>query len=315
MVLSRLQGDSDAGLLQAIDELYVHHLLSQSCDPRYEEDATSPDFRLYKPSGYVASMEVLTLFTENDFTSEVSRNQGLVDEINRRVRPAKWYVSFRIIKWARQPRPTHIARWLEESISTLPHTVPKVTNEDYPTAIYSTPEVELEFTFIPRRQTTEATATEPVVVAGPVVVQFVQPARRLRRALSQKGGGRYNNRNRPFAIVVSVRDYLCDTEDIIDALYGDDAVSIEIENPGSIRPFRKRNGTFAISAANPEGRNRRLSCVFALLRGWTPGLEISPTVLRFDNPMAEQTFPDDLLIPDRRMVARHDNSDLWMEWQ
>lgn len=47
VVLSRLRGDRDDEVLQAIDELYVHDLLARSCEPRYEEDEKSPDFRLY----------------------------------------------------------------------------------------------------------------------------------------------------------------------------------------------------------------------------------------------------------------------------
>jgi hypothetical protein len=62
MLLSRLQGDSDIVIHQATDELYVHHLLSSSYQTRYEEDARSPDFRLYRSSEYIGGIEVLTLF-------------------------------------------------------------------------------------------------------------------------------------------------------------------------------------------------------------------------------------------------------------
>jgi hypothetical protein len=69
MLLGNLQGDSDIGIEQATDELYVHHLLFRSHQVRYEEDANSPDFRLYRSSEYVAGIEVLTLFPEKDFVS------------------------------------------------------------------------------------------------------------------------------------------------------------------------------------------------------------------------------------------------------
>jgi hypothetical protein len=111
-LLGNLQGDSDIGIQQATDELYVYHLLSRSYQARYEEDASSPDFRMYRSSEYVTGIEVFTLFPEKEFTSELSRNTGLVDEINRRIRPVHWYVSIDIIDWKRQPRVTHIAKEL-----------------------------------------------------------------------------------------------------------------------------------------------------------------------------------------------------------
>jgi hypothetical protein len=315
MVLSRLQGDGDAEILQAVDELYVHHLLSQSCQPRYEEDNTSPDFRLYRSSEYLAGVEVLTLFPEQEFMSEVARNGDLVDAINRRVRPVLWYVYIAVIRWTDKPRVTEVVTWLESQINSLPAPAADLTYDTYPRAVYTTPEVELAFTFVPRRRTTAPTATEPIVLAGPVVARFVRPAQRLRSALSRKSGSKYDHRGRSFAVVVSVREISCDVEDIVNALYGDDVVTFDLDNPGSARPDRKRNGTFAISQGNPQGRNRRLSCVFALMRGWTPGNGQMPTVFRFDNPFAENPFPDDLLAADHRMVSRRDATGVRIEWE
>jgi hypothetical protein len=108
MLLGNLRGDSDIGIQQATDELYVHHLLSETYDARYEEDASSPDFRLYRASEYIAGIEVFTLFLDKDIASKESRNAALVDEINRRVRPVQWYVSIDVIDWKRQPRVTNV---------------------------------------------------------------------------------------------------------------------------------------------------------------------------------------------------------------
>jgi len=45
--------------------------------------------------------------------------------------------------------------------------------------------------------------------------------------------------------------------------------------------------------SDPKGRNRRLSCIFSLMRGWMPGFnKVLPTAFRFDNPFAEQAFPE-----------------------
>jgi len=157
MVSSRLRSDKDTEILQAVDELYVHHLLSQPCQPRYEEDQTSPDFRLYRSSDYVAGVEVLTQFTEQSFSSEIARNKFLVDEINSRVRATSWYTSVTVRSWEHQPRVRHLTRWLENVIDNLPAPVADLTREKYPTKTYSSPEVTLEFTFLPRHRTTEPT--------------------------------------------------------------------------------------------------------------------------------------------------------------
>jgi len=141
-------------------------------------------------------------------------------------------------------------------------------------------------------------------VIGPVVAPFVKPAHRLRESIGKKSGGKYDHRNRPFAVLLSVRDLVCDAEDIVNALYGDDAITYVIDQPGSSQAMRKRNGVFGISPDSPAGRNRRLSCVFALIPGWTPGSNEWSTIYRFDNPFAEQEFPDDLIVPHHRPVRR-----------
>ncbi|TQK52043.1 hypothetical protein FBY35_2468 [Streptomyces sp. SLBN-118] len=315
MLLSRLRLDEDAEVAQAWDELYIHHLLSQSCEARYEEDENSPDFRLYRSSDYVAGVEVLTLFSEERFDSVDVRNRRLIDEINRRVRPAQWHLSFNVRRWSRQPRATQIAKWLESTISSLGAPAPNLTSEMFPKATYSTPEVELTFTFFPRLRTTAPTPTEQIVLAGPVIGGFVQSDRRIRSRVSKKVGGKYDHRNQPFAIFISVRDLFCDTEEVVNALYGDDVVTFQENNPGSARASRKGNGTFGISKAYPEGRNRRLSCAFVFTWGWTPKSQEPPTVLRFDNPWAEHPFPDDLLVTDRRFAARQHDSGVFMEWE
>jgi hypothetical protein len=315
MLLGNLQGDSEIGIQQAMDELYVHHLLSRSCQARYEEDASSPDFRLYRSSEYVAGIEVLTLFAEQDFTSKVSRSSALVHEINRRIRPDRWYVSIEIIDWKRQPRVTEVVKWLGRTVARLPAPAANLARGDYPAAVYSSAEVELAFEFLPRRKATPPTTTEPIVMLGPAIAWWGQASRRVRRNLSHKAGSRYDHRGQPFAVLLSARDYSCDTEDLVNALYGDEAISFHPDDPDSARPIRKNNGTFGRSATIPEGRNRRLSCVFALMRGWAPGSAAVPNLIRFDNPFAERAFPSDVLAPTSRFVARPDGSGIHMEWE
>jgi hypothetical protein len=238
----------------------------------------------------------------------------LVDEINRRVRPIQWRLYFDVLRWDRQPRATAITKWIDSTISGLGTPASNLNHETYPRATYSTPEVELRFTFLPRPRVTAPRPSEPIVLAGPTIGGFVQSHRRIRDRVSRKIGGKYDHRNRPFAVALSVRDPFCDTEDVVNALYGDDVIVFEENRPDSARPSQTRNGTFAISEAYPEGRNRRLSCVFVFTRGWTPKSQEQPTVLRFDNPWAERPFPDGILVPDRRFAARQRDTGVFMEW-
>jgi hypothetical protein len=65
----------------------------------------------------------------------------------------------------------------------------------------------------------------------------------------------------------------------------------------------------------PEDRNRRLSCVFALMRGWMSENGAVLTVFRLGYPFAEKTFPEGLLVADGRMVSRRDSKGVRIEWE
>jgi hypothetical protein len=312
VLLGNLQGNSDIGIQTATDELYVHHLFSGSCQARYEEDSSSPDFRLYRLSEYVAGVEVFTLFPEEAVASEISRNTALVNELNHRVRSAHWFVRIDILDWKRQPRVTEVAKWLKEKVAALPAPPADLAREDYPADTYSDEWVELAFDFLPRRNPAESSS---IVAFGPAVTWWGKAAGRLRDKLSRKAGSKYDLRGRPFAVLVSVRDFSCDTEDVISALFGDEAITFPIDDPDSAESTRRKNGTFGRSASTPEGRNRRLSSIFVLMRGWVPWSTQVPTVIRFDNPFARQPFPDDVLIPDLRLVPVSDELGIHMKWE
>jgi hypothetical protein len=132
-----------------------------------------------------------------------------------------------------------VARWLQDKVTSLPDPAADIGREDYPTATYSAREVELAFEFFPRRKLDPSSASDGIIAIGPSILWFGQATRRLRSALSQKAGSRYDHRDRPFAVVVSVRDHSCDTYDIINALYGDDAISFRAGDPDSARSISK----------------------------------------------------------------------------
>ena len=312
MLLSRLLGTDDTNFLQAIDELHVHHLLSRSYEVRYEEGNGAPDFSIYRSGELQASIEVCSLFPTKQFSAEVARNERLTSAINDRVRVGRWYVAIGRITWVREPRLRAITSWLEQTIARLPAPAPEDNGHARVTRTFSSPEVEIEFSFLPR-QTTEPAPDAAIVVMGPTVFRFPASGPRLRDALTRKAGGTYNHRGKPFAIFVCAREW-CETEDFVNAIYGDDEIRSAVDNAGTAHRSRRRNGLFAVSPNNVAGRNRRTSCVFGLLRAWTPGTAVASTVLRFDNPFAAMAFPDGLVVPDRRFQARSTDAGVVMEW-
>ncbi len=206
MVLSRLRGDDEVGVLQALDEQYLNHLLRRSCEPRYEEDNDSPDFRLYRSAKYLAGIELLTLFPDEEFDSEVARNGSLVAEINRRVPPSEWCAIIDVIDWTSQPRVTAVANWLSRTVANMPVPAADLARDDYPTATYTSDQVVLSFQFVPRPHGGRVYSDDHLIVAGPTVAGFPRSTRRLRRNISHKVGGAYDHRDRPFAVAVAVRD-------------------------------------------------------------------------------------------------------------
>jgi hypothetical protein len=259
-------------------------------------------------------VEVLTLFSEQSFTSLTTQNTTLVNEINRRVGSDQWYVGVDIIDWRRQPNYRDVAKWLRRTLAGIGQPTPNLAREHYPSALYSSQEVILAFEFLPRRNP-RVTGSGGLVGVGPAFALIVKPAPRFRRNLSHKVGSRYDHRGRPYAVLVSVRDVTCANQDIVDALYGDDAISFPSGQPGLATSIRLDNGTFGRSAAAPEGRNRRVSCVFALMRGWEPGSTVEPTIVRYDNPFAERSFPDDVVRPSSWLAPVRDASGVRMEWR
>jgi hypothetical protein len=314
MLVSRLQGNNDLEIEQATDELYSHHLLAGNYDVSYEENENSPDFRLYRSDEYAAGIEVLTLFPDEYFTSLQSRNAAFVEEINRRVPADRWYLGMDIVDWKRQPRAADVARWLEQTIADLPPPTEGLSRADFPSAVYSDGSVEIAFDFIPRRASS-AGGRASIVGIGPATWGLTRSAFRLRRNLSHKVGGRYDHRDKPFAVLVSVRDISCSTEEIVNALYGDAAITFPRDRPDDVTSTRRNNGTFGRTQAKLDGLNRRLACVYALMRGWAPGSPQEPVIVRYDNPFGNEPFPDDVLTPMSRLVAIHDGASTQMEWQ
>lgn len=316
VALSRLHGKDAHNFLQALDELRVHDLLPKSSDVRHEEERkTGPDFRIYDAAQRLtSSIEVRSVFQSKSFESEIARNGRFVDDINARIGGTSWYVAINDIKWIRQPRVTHVVKWLGRCLSELDPPSPGLARDDYPQCQYEAPELELSVTFIPRlRDDGTVGSVGKAVLIGPPVFEW-SGSSRLRVALRAKAGGRYNHVGRPFAIFLCIHDN-SDSEDLVNAIYGDNVVRFPGGSPDRAFRDRSRNGFFGSTRSHPNGRNTRVSCVFAQAPAWTPGSVDRSKVLRFDNPFAEHLFPEDLVATDHRLAVLRTDTGVAMEWE
>lgn len=119
---ARLRSEVDTDHHQALDELYVHHLLRQRFDDvRYEEGGVGPDYRVYEGGACIAGVEVLSLFQRQDWSAEEKRHWRLADALNARVRPTQGYfVDFEIEQADHEPAPRRFAEFIKRRLAELP---------------------------------------------------------------------------------------------------------------------------------------------------------------------------------------------------
>ena len=305
---NRLRSENDIDHYQALDELYVHHLLRRLHDDvRYEVGDVGPDFRTYAGGVCAAGVEVLSLFQREDWTTKEKQHQRLADELNRRIPPTDGYfVDFEIEQAHREPPPRRFADFVRTALRGLPahdniNLPERVTRADLPQAVYDRDGVRIRITFIPMR--TDAPAkSDPdarIVGMGPMIGGMVNAAERLKERIVAKAGGRYDIADVPFAIAVGIHDTMCTEEQIIEALYGGESVAFDPDGVEEARLVRRNDGVFGADKERPEGRHRRVSGVVVLssLRVWeTPAADIAV----YDNPYAARSVPEDLFKATRR---------------
>jgi hypothetical protein len=306
LFLARLRSANNADHLGALDELFVYERMAQRHRVAYEEGGEGPDFRAYTGDENVAGVEVLSIFMRQDWSSEEQRHGRLRDELNSRVALSSHIISFEIKRWDREPRMRDIADWVRRIIDEL--APPDSGNVELARHTFRSKAVELDFTFFPRQSDSPPKPTARIVALGPSLGGWVNSDLRLRDALDAKAGNRYDLRSRPFAILIGVHDVFCSLDQIMDALLGGEQVAVATGNVS-----RRGDGFYGSSQRYPNGKNRRVSCVFAL-HDWMPGVS-EPRLLRFDNPFCEMEFPVDVLPADFRLgVAERSQQGIRFGW-
>ena len=136
-----------------------------------------------------------------------------------------------------------------------------------------------------------------IVGTGAALGGMVTTAGRLRERVETKAGGRYDIADVPFLVSVGLHDVVGDDQEIINGLFGRDAIDL-----ASHQTVRQHDGLFGVDLARGVGRHRRVSAVAVVtgVRLWAPGAE---DVAVLHNPYAERPWPRDWL-PATREFGR-----------
>lgn len=293
-VAARLRSEVDVLHKQALDELFVHHLLGRrSTDLRYEEGGLGPDFRIYRDGECEAGVEVLSLFLQAE--ADERRHDRLAAELDQRVSPTAGYVvAFEIEIAPQDPAPSSFAAWVRTQLDQLPP--PEQSSSpvasDPPNGIYEANGVRIQAWFIPVPDCDAPSRTDPdarIVATGALVGRVVTTGHRLRERIGSKAGGRYDIGDAPFLVAAVVHDAYSSDDLIIEALYGGESVLVAT---GEL--VRRNDGLFGRDEKRPEGRHRRVSAV-AVIRNLTPCRPADIDVAVLHNPFAARPWPRHLL--------------------
>lgn len=300
---ARLTSRVDVDHYQALDELYVYHLLCQRHgDVRYEEGGIGPDFRIYDGGVLVGGVEVLSLFQREDWRAEQALHSRLATELNKRVRPTDGYfVDFEIEHAEREPAPRPFADWIRVQLAGLPphdqlFLPPDVMRADLPARVYVRDGVRIQVTFLPMRKDAPAKSSPDgrIVGMGPVIGGMVNSGARLKDRIEAKAGGRYRIGEVPFLVAAGVHDTFCSDVEVISAVYGSDAIDLRT---GEL--VRNPDGLFGTDPQQGHGRHRRVSAVAVIshLRVWEAQ---TAEIAVLHNPNAARPWPIDALPATRR---------------
>lgn len=167
--LRRLRSTEDADHAVAPDELFIHERLNQNVNVSYEEDGRGPDFRLYRDSAHVASIEVLSLFMRQDWSAQLLSYSRIADELNRCVAADRWWLLFKIVRLDRPPSIGRLATWVKRTVDALPPCQPNPAGRaSLLRETYLADGVHLDFEFAPRK-TVLPKPGDQIVGPGPVI--------------------------------------------------------------------------------------------------------------------------------------------------
>lgn len=314
---ARLRSERDVDHHQALDELHVHHLLRRSSDDvRYEEGGVGPDFRIYAEGVLVGAVEVLSLFGREDWEEERRRHDRLADELDRRVPPtAGYFVRLKIEEAEREPAPRRFADFVVRKIAELPpydeFELPSGGGRpQLPTAIFEDGSCRVLVEFMPMKPGA-ATRSNPIgriVGLGHMTVGFVNSGARLKERLTDKAGSRYDLGETPFLVAVGVHDTFCTDDQVIEALYGHEAIVV-----ATMQPTWHHDGLFGVDRKKGIARNTRVSAVGVVAGRRLEQRGVADVAL-LENPLPAVPWRRDLM-PATRVFGPIPGSSDRLGWQ
>lgn len=321
----RLRSSRDVDHEQAVDELFVHHLITHPYRTiTYEEDSAGPDFRVYEDGVLLASVEVASLFEKAEWAAEDLRHDRLADELNRRLDLSfGYFIDFKIDSdaGAGDPAPAQIAVWARRQLTQLPdprQAGPRVAGQSDGgfTRVYTSGAVQVTVTFLPLDpdDIPSPGSTDRIVSTGPVTGGEVTDDDRVRDRVTQKAGGKYDLRSSPFLVVIGVHTAFCDDGDFLNALYGSNAVRYKVGESGSAHAVRLGDGVFGAAGRGQAGwKNQRLSAVCRLSASNTLDPQQTSTSL-FHNPFPAHPLPS-LFKPGREFgIVESSSKSRRLDW-
>lgn len=268
---------------QAIDELFVHHVLAHSgLDARYEENGRGPDFSVYRRGTRILAVEVLSFFMKGEWKQESQAFGRIADAVNGRLRPSSgWFLDMQPALLERTPSARALGSFLREFVESLPRhdLVSAKHHSGWATTTYRAAGVEIEVTAVPMRKDA-ASKSDPdgrIVGIGPAIGGMVDSYLRLRVALSAKRASRYDISGHPYVVVVANHDLVCSVDQLEQALY-----------QAPHRDDRDSQGFFS----SPR-RNTSMSGVIVIgdFAPWNPG---ASKLRLFENPHAHSPIENNL---------------------
>ncbi len=310
---ARLRSENTVDHYQAIDELLAHRLLrARSRDIRYEEDGRGPDFRVYRDGALEAAIEVVSLFDSDAWTAGQRHADRLIDELNRRLGPAReWFIGIEgdQDEFPQTPVPARrcaeFLRAVLESLS-VDDRVQAIAGS-YPIRTFTFDGGSIRFMFMPRSTgLDEADVPDDRVIGfGPSRGGMVDVGVRLRKRVAKK---RYDlPPSTPYLVFAVIHDTLGDDWDVMNALYGSSAIDV-----ATGRSLRLADGTFGLERRGGEltPRNSRISAVSAVTR-FLPWDIAQLDVAIYENPYAAS--PWGAVLPCTRRFAPGDGVPNWIE--
>ena len=197
-----------------------------------------------------------TLFLRKDWAAESRRHAVLEDDLNARLRLTTHSVEFEVYRWDGTPSVRHIATWLQRALDDLradPGALPLDELGIMPEKVYATGAVEIAFRFHALPESYVVQDEDRIVLSGASIGGSVDSAWRLRERLDDKAV-KYDLHGKPFAIVVGVRDSMCDLGDVHQALTGTPAVVVTTG-----KGVRKGDGFFGTGRDRANGKHSGVS--------------------------------------------------------